>query len=181
MSHQPTEELFDIVDAEGRVIGQAPRRRCHGDPTLRHRAVHVLVFDRHGHLFLQKRSARKDTAPGLWDTSVGGHVQPGEAPPAAARREFAEELGVPPGVLHAAYAYEWATAYETELITAFATRHEGPFHLQPEEIDEGRFWAPEEIERTLAQGPFTPQFRQEFPRMRAWWREHHPRLEGITP
>lgn len=163
------------------MIGQAPRRRCHGDPSLRHRAVHVLVFDGHGRLFLQKRSLRKDTAPGLWDTSVGGHLQPGEAPIAAARREFAEELGATPGLLHPAYHYEWATAYETELIVAFATRHEGPFHLQSEEIDEGRFWSPAEIESALDQGPFTPQFRQEYPRMRTWWRDHRTQLENTAP
>ena len=172
MTSQPTDEQFEIIDEAGRVIGTAPRRRCHGDPSLRHRAVHVLVFDRAGRLFLQKRSALKDTAPGLWDTSVGGHMQPGEQPEEAARREFQEELGVTPGPLTPAYRYEWSTAYETELIIAFACRHEGPFQLQAEEIDDGRFWSDSEINAHLGRGLFTPQFEQEYPRMRAWWNQH---------
>lgn len=167
------DEQFELVNAEGEVVGLAPRRRCHGDPSLRHRAVHVLVFDGAGQLFLQKRSARKDTAPGLWDTSVGGHMQPGEQPEAAARREFQEELGVTPGTLTPIYRYEWSTAFETELILAYATRHDGPFHLQAEEIDEGRFWTEDEITAHLGTGLFTPQFEQEYPRMQAWWRAHH--------
>lgn len=171
------DEQFEIIDEAGRIIGTAPRRRCHGDPSLRHRAVHVLVFDHVGRLFLQKRSALKDTAPGLWDTSVGGHMQPGETPEQAARREFREELGAAPGRLHPAYTYEWSTSYETEVIIAFATRHEGPFQLPPEEIDEGRFWSATDIAAQLDRGLFTPQFRQEYARMRAWWDAHHHALE----
>ena len=174
---QSAEEIFELVDAEGRVIGQAPRWRCHGDPSLRHRAVHVLVFDRAGSLFLQKRSIHKDSAPGLWDTSVGGHMQPGEQPEQSARREFIEELGTAPGMLHPAYGYEWSTRFETERIIAYATRHEGPFSLHPEEIEEGRFWSQDAIRRQLDSGLFTPQFRHEFARMQAWWREHHHLLE----
>jgi ADP-ribose pyrophosphatase YjhB (NUDIX family) len=122
---------------------------------LRHRAVHVLVFDGTGRLFLQKRSARKDTAPGLWDTSVGGHMQPGEQPEQAAQREFSEELGCTPGPLTPAYCYEWSTTYETELIIAFACRHQGPFQLQVAEIDDGRFWSDTEIELPASAAAFS--------------------------
>lgn len=162
------DELFDLVDTTGNVIGQAPRRRCHGDPSLRHQAVHVLVFDQSGRLFLQKRSMTKDTSPGLWDTSVGGHFHPGEKPLEAARREFNEELGVEAGDLRHAYSYEWSNSFETERITAFVTLHNGPFILPPEEIEEGRFWTMEQIEAGLARGPFTPQFKQEFARIKDW-------------
>ena len=67
-------EFFDIVDDEDRVIGQAPRSQCHGDPRLVHRVAHVLVFNSRGELLLQKRSVTKDIQPGKWDTSVGGHL-----------------------------------------------------------------------------------------------------------
>ena len=100
-------------------------------------------------------------------------MQPGETPEQAARREFQEELGVSPGALTPAYRYEWSNSYETELIIAFATRNEGPFLLQEEEIDEGRFWSETEIFARLGHGIFTPQFEQEYPRMLAWWHEHH--------
>ena len=175
------EEYFEIIDSRGRVVGQAPRRLCHGDPSLRHRAVHVLVFDRSGRLFLQKRSRHKDTAPGLWDTSVGGHMQPGEQPEESARREFQEELGATAGRLVPAYQYEWSTPFETEWILAYATRHEGPFRLQAEEIDEGRFWSQAEIAAQLDSGLFTPQLTKEFARMKEWWNKHGKTLEDLAP
>lgn len=105
-------------------------------------------------------------------------MQPGEQPEQSARREFREELGAEPGPLTPAYRYEWSTSFETELIIAFATRHEGPFCVQAEEIDEGRFWFPGEIERNLSGGVFTPQFRQEYARMKTWWMTHHMELAG---
>ena len=81
-------ELFEIVDDNDLVIGTAPRRECHGNPALVHRAAHVLVFNRAGQLLLQKRSASKDIQPGKWDTSVGGHLDPGENYLTAAVREM---------------------------------------------------------------------------------------------
>ena len=49
------EEIFDIVNDNDEVIGQLPRRIVHRDGH-KHRAVHVLVFDSRGRIFLQKRS-----------------------------------------------------------------------------------------------------------------------------
>ncbi len=96
----------------------------------------------------------------------------------AARRECSEELGLQPGALHEAYTYTWSTPYETELISAFATGHSGPFLLAPDEIDEGRFWPMAEIDNALRLGIFTPQFVQEYPRMTTWWAQHHDLLES---
>ena len=89
-----TEEIFWVVDEADKVIGTATRRECHGNPRLIHRVAHVLVFTSSGDLWLQKRSLAKDIQPGKWDTSVGGHLKPGEDYQAAAYRELAEELGI---------------------------------------------------------------------------------------
>ncbi len=163
------DERFDIVDRLGRVIGQASRSECHRNPALIHQAVHVQVFDREGRLFLQKRSDSKDVQPGKWDSSVGGHLRPGESPIQGARRELAEELGVETARLEKAYEYFWESEIETELVRTFVTLHEGPFRLQEEEISEGRFWSLDEIAAALPSGITTPQFAHEFPRLRAWW------------
>lgn len=164
------DELFEIVDETGRVIGTAPRRKCHGDPSLLHQSIHVFVLDRAGHLFLQRRSMRKDSQPGKWDTSVGGHMAPGERPEESARRECGEELGFVPEALTFAYQYLWRSAFESELIRTYVVHHEGPFRLDPEEISEGRFWSPAEIESQLDGDLLTPQFRHEYPRLREWLR-----------
>lgn len=162
------DEIFEVVDESGRVIGTAPRKKCHGDPSLRHQSIHVFVFDRAGNLYLQKRSMQKDSQPGKWDTSVGGHMSPGETPLETAQRETQEELGFAPAKLTFAYQYIWRTNFESELIRTFVTTHEGPFVPCPDEISEGRFWSRDEIDAALVSDVLTPQFRHEYPRLRDW-------------
>jgi len=89
------DEIFEIVDDHGFVVGCAPRRLCHDDPSLIHRCSHVVVYHPDGRILLQKRSSSKDIQPGKWDTAVGGHLQPGEDFESAALREMTEELGIP--------------------------------------------------------------------------------------
>jgi len=156
------DEVFELVDEQGRVVGRATRRECHSNPSLIHQAVHVLVFDEQGRLFLQKRSARKDIQPGKWDTSVGGHLQPGETPETGARREMLEELGVAVPHLEFLYQYLWRSPRETELVRTYRAQSSGPFQLQAEEIETGRFWEAEEIAARLGTEIFTPNFEVEF-------------------
>src|SRR5712671_919050 len=87
------EEIFDVVNQHDEVIGRETRREVHRQG-LMHRAVHVLVFNRAGQVFLQKRSLRKDRQPGLWDSSASGHLDSGEDYDACAVRELREELGL---------------------------------------------------------------------------------------
>ena len=42
-----SEEWFDVVDEQNQVISKAPRSEVHR-LKLRHRAVHVLVFNQRG-------------------------------------------------------------------------------------------------------------------------------------
>ena len=58
------EDIFDVVNERDEVIGQQPRGEVHR-LGLMHRAVHVLVFNAAGEVFLQKRSMTKDRQPGL--------------------------------------------------------------------------------------------------------------------
>lgn len=162
---EPFEEYFDLLDGQGLPLGRTElRRRCHGDPSLIHPAVHIFVFNHAGSLFLQQRSPRKDTQPGRWDTSVGGHPHPGEPHAKAALREMAEELGwaAPPPSLLFSHAYLWRSARETEFVHAFVAVNDGPFALQAEEIADGRFWMPGEIEAALGRDVFTPNFEHEW-------------------
>lgn len=91
--HQDPDELFDVVDADDRVIGQATRAAVHRDGLL-HRSAHVFVFNSRGELFLQRRALSKDENPGVWDSSAAGHLDAGESYAEAARRELLEELGL---------------------------------------------------------------------------------------
>ena len=162
-------EYLEIVDDCDQVIGKALRSECHGNPQLIHRVAHVLVFDRLGRLLLQKRSMRKDVQPGRWDTSVGGHLDPGESYAEAAAREMFEELGIANLPLTFLHAYQMRSAFESENVATFTTCHDGPFDFSIEEIEEVRFWTAQEIDATLSSGILTPNFVDEWAR---WQKEH---------
>ncbi|TDD48740.1 NUDIX domain-containing protein, partial [Kribbella antibiotica] len=54
--------------------------------------VGALIRDAAGRVYVHRRSPDRRLLPGLWDV-VGGHVDPGEAPEEALRREVEEETG----------------------------------------------------------------------------------------
>jgi isopentenyldiphosphate isomerase len=162
------EEIFDVVNERNDVVGRATRDHVHGDPSLLHRAAHVLVVNVAGELFLQKRSRSKVVQPGKWDSSVGGHVNAGESYETAARREMEEELGVTGVALAPLYTYIHRNEYESEYVATFRAFWNGPFRLQPEEIDDGRFWSFHEIDHRAGEGIFTPNLLEELCRYRAW-------------
>jgi isopentenyl-diphosphate delta-isomerase len=148
-----SEEIFDIVNECDEVVGQSPRSEVHR-LGLKHRAVHVLVFNAHGQVFLQKRSMLKDTAKGKWDSSASGHLDSGEDYDACAVREVREEIGlklerVPERILRVEACAETGQ----EFVWVYRCESEGPFTLHPEEIERGEWFAPEEIARWLAERP----------------------------
>jgi isopentenyldiphosphate isomerase len=147
------EELFEVVNERDEVVDLRPRREVHR-LGLKHRAVHVLVFNARGELFLQKRSASKDCFPNTWDSSASGHLAPRESYDACAVREVEEELGWklarPPRRL-----FKLTACPETgqEFVWVYRAEAEGPFTLHPEEISEGGWFAPERVARWLAERP----------------------------
>ena len=86
-------ERFPVVDYDDRISSYASRAEVHGNNLL-HRAVHILIFNQAGDVYLQYRSRWKDRHPLKWDSSAAGHVNAGEDYDETARRELKEELGV---------------------------------------------------------------------------------------
>ncbi len=129
-------ELLDVVDTDDVVTAQQPRAEIHANG-LRHRAVHIMVFNDREQLFLQKRSMKKDLNKGLWDTSAAGHVDAGESYASCAPRELQEELGISVDNLEPLFKLEPCPELGMEFIQVYRCRHNGPFNLAAEEIDEG--------------------------------------------
>lgn len=156
------EEILEIVNEHGNVIGSAPRSVVHGNPSLIHRVVHVLVFNSGGDLLLQKRSYSKDVAPGRWDTSVGGHVGFGETLIISSKREMEEELGIVGYEPEYLYSYIHSNAYETELVMSYRCIYEGRITFNREEIDEVRFWSFDDIRDAAGKKILSDNFEHEF-------------------
>jgi len=143
MTTDVSQELLDVVDAEDRVIGVKTRGEIHAQG-LMHRAVHILVFNSKGELFLQKRSMNKDENPGQWDSSAAGHVDSGESYIACAIREIEEELGIlldsgPSSGLEFLFHIKPSSNNGMEHSPVYRYIYDGKLKLQAAEIDEGKW------------------------------------------
>lgn len=142
-------EVFDLVNERDEVVGREIRSEVHR-LGLKHRAVHILLTNTRGAVFLQKRSMTKDTWPGAWDSSASGHLETGENYDEAAVREVREELGwelAEP--LTPILKLEAGEETGQEFVWVYRGEAEGPFALHPEEIDDGRWFTVAEVGRLL--------------------------------
>ena len=169
-----TGEILDVVDASDCVIGQAPREEVHVR-RLRHRAVHVFLFNERGEVFVQKRAASKDTFPHRYDSSASGHLTSGEAYDACALRELREELDltIVRSQLQKQFKIEACERTGGEFVWAYSVQTDEAPHVNPQEIESGAFWSLAEIRARLVTHPeeFAPGFAavfEEFDRRKLW-------------
>lgn len=159
-------ELFDVVDENDVPTGTATRAKVHAG-NLIHRAVHVFVLNKNGDLYLQKRSLRKDNNPGVWDSSVSGHLDAGEDYLPAAIRELGEEIGIhdatPEGLEHV-LTLPPTSATGWEHVRLFITRHAGSISWPAAEVDSVMPFPLDEIKAWTEARPddFSPVFLMMF-------------------
>ena len=165
------EELFDIVDENDRVIGQAPRSEVHARKLL-HRAVHIFVLDSQGRLLIHRRSATKDEYPLCYTSSASGHLSAGESYEECAPREMQEEIGLSAELtfLHK-FPASPETAYEHTVLYKAVTNAVPTF--DPGEIESGSYLSLNEIQQMIQDRPaeFSPAFCTLF----RWYLEQQSR------
>ena len=164
------EESFSVVDEHDQVVGAAPRSQVHANNLL-HQAVHVLIFNSAGEIFLQMRSRWKDRHPLAWDSSAAGHVNAGEEYDESAARELREELGIDtPLVRVTKLPASERTGHE--FICLYRGSFDGELRPNPSEIEAGRFFPPTIVDAWIKARPreFAPGF------IECWkiWREKNP-------
>ncbi len=151
-------ERFPIVDKKDRILRYANRSEVHGN-NLRHRAVHILLFNEAGELYLQQRSRWKDRHPLKWDSSAAGHVAFRESYDETARRELKEELGttVP---LHKVSKVSASQRTDHEFIWLYRGLTSGDLVPDNFEIEQGAFFRPAVIDGWTSARPedFAPGF-----------------------
>lgn len=159
------DEILDIVDADDRVVGQAPRSRVYAE-RLRHRAAFVLVRDGQGRVFVHRRTATKQVFPSCHDMFVGGVLGAGETYDDAARREAAEELGVPglpqPTPL---FRFLYETPEHTWWSAVYEVRWDGPVSPQPEEVAWHAFLTEDELRRRMDEWDWVPDGFEAYRRL----------------
>ncbi|MFJ6572908.1 NUDIX hydrolase [Streptomyces sp. NPDC091292] len=168
------DEVLDVVDADDRVVGRAPRGEVYARG-LRHRCVFVRATDAEGRLFVHRRTPTKLVFPSMYDLFVGGVVGAGETYDDAALREAEEELGVT-GLPRPTYLFKflyegdggqswWSAVYEV--------RCEGPVSPQVEEVAWHAFLTGDEVERRLTEWPWVPDGLAAYQRWKAFRPGNH--------
>jgi isopentenyl-diphosphate delta-isomerase type 1 len=159
MTQSTKKETLEVVDEKNQVIGIASRWEIH-QKSMRHRSVHIFIFNSKGKLYLQKRSPHKDQYPEHWDSSAAGHTDPGETPLDTARRELMEELGIEAKLTE---VLQYPACPETgwEFATLFMGQSDAPIRLNLEEATTGDYFTPHQLTKLLSD-PFqkiAPGFR----------------------
>ena len=163
MTVPASREIVTVVDGENRPVAELPRHRVRSE-NLPHRATFIFVFDRRGRVLVQRRTAIKDVYPGHYDLAAGGVVAAGESYEECAEREAAEELGIRGATLEAKLDFYYEDERSRCFGRVFTCVHDGPFALQPEEVESVAFHTVEEI---AAGGiaPITPDTRMALDRL----------------
>ena len=143
-------EIIDVIDENDNIIGKEERSVCHKEG-LRHRGVGTIVINSNGNILVERRSVEKITNPGKLGI-IGGHIDSGESYEDAVKREVEEEIGVR-GDIRFLFQMNWkedkGDIKEREICKIFLLKHDGPFNIDKEEIQEVMFFSPKELKKVV--------------------------------
>ena len=173
-------EQFPVVDQNDRICGSASRAEVHGNNLL-HRAVHILIFNEAGEVYLQQRSRWKDRHPLKWDSSAAGHVTGGENYDETARRELKEELGIDVP-LERIFRLTASSHTDHEFISGYRGIASASLAPNRGEIAKGVFFAPAVIDGWTSARPddFAPAFLECWQTYRKMYSEREKSIRPET-
>ncbi len=120
-----------------------------------HRAIHILVVNSKGDIFVRKRSTKKKLYPEVWSTSVGAHILEDDTPEITAETNLTKFLGLqlpltPIGECRV------KDDIENELMYVYVCHAQTIDELNPEESDEGKFMSLTTIREMIRKNETTP-------------------------
>lgn len=166
------DEPLILVDADDNELGHMPKAEAHMGRGVLHRAFSIFLFNSEGHVLLQQRAPSKNLWGGSWANSCCSHPRRGENVDAAAARRLREEINVD-APLTWLYKFEYHAQFgnigaEHELCSVYAGHSDAPVAVNPNEIADWTFMAPDTLDAELANNPdnYTPWLKIEWPRIR---------------
>lgn len=144
-------EFLDVYDEDNNSLNYCLDRQKIHDLNLFHHHVSVWIMNEKGEILLQQRSFSKKKNPGMY-SKTGGHVNAGEKPLDAAKREVFEEVGLKtdnikeleifksknPNEHYYTYGYIFFTDYIID-----------KYIIQKEEVEQVAYYKIEEIEEQV--------------------------------
>lgn len=147
-------DLLDIVDENLRILKTESSDEIHQKGLL-HQAIHVLVVNNDGEIFVRRRSKNKKLYPGVLSTSVGAHILSGQTSDECAKDSLRTFLGLnlPLEKIGESFVKD---DIENEYISVYRCRSNVIKNLNPKESDEGQFMKIEEIKKLVESKQTTP-------------------------
>ena len=151
-------EMVEVIDANFNVLKIVSREEII-EKNLKHKGAFVIVKNDSGQCYAQKRSAKKETYPGLWCVSAGGGVVAGESFEAAASRELEEELGIK-AEIEFAFDFSFYSDVANYISKIYIAVYNGEIRPNPEEIEQGKWVTKEEVMQMIQENQLCPDTAQ---------------------
>jgi len=148
-------EIFDVVDEDDNVIGQATRKEIH-DKKLIHRAVYFFILDKKGRIFVTQRTKNKEFFKEYWSVALGGHLKAGETYDEAVVREVKEEANIDDKPFYMG-SFKVRIPEEDENIRVYGFVTDKKPELDSFELKQGMFLTREEMKEKIKKEKFLPE------------------------
>lgn len=144
-------EFLDIVDENNNLTGEIEERNYVHELGLWHRHSSCWIMNNNGEILLQKRASTKKRNPSKW-SKTGGHVETGETPIKALKREVLEEIGTKLRDDQIEFIKEFKNNTESNKSFNYnyfvrVNYRIEEYIIQKEELSEVRYFTIEEIEK----------------------------------
>ena len=148
-------ERVSWVDEQDRLLGGLPRAELR-ERGLIGRGTFILLSNSRGELCVHRRTLSKAVYPGYWDVAAGGMVGEGESYAESAARELQEELGIAGVALREHGRFFFDEPGNRLWGVVFSAVSDAPLVLQPEEVLEAYFIAPNQALNDALEQPYCP-------------------------
>jgi isopentenyl-diphosphate Delta-isomerase len=171
-------EMVVLVDSNDNPVGLEEKISAHSHGGKLHRAFSIFISNSRGEMLLQQRAKAKHHFKGLWSNPCCSHPRDGETLEAAAHRKLKQEFGFDTGLQEAFSFIYKATDPDSNLTEheydhVFVGKFNGIPKPNPEEIDDWKWTAVEDLKKDLNANPesFTPWFKIAFEKLE---QQDHP-------